>query len=57
MVLEALPRLQAVEVVGLAPEARPPLQLVWQRVQQQRGQFGYVSETVHGSLRLVLTEE
>ena len=54
--MKSLPRLQVIEVFGLAPEQRPSLQLAWQAVQQALGRHGYLTEGADGSLRLALTD-
>lgn len=55
--LLAAPRLQAVEVLGLAPESAEALLPVWERAQRARGRQGYAAPTADGGLRLTVCDE
>lgn len=55
-VLAAAPRLQAVELLGLAPESAEALLPVWERAQRARGRQGYAAPAADGGLRLSVSE-
>lgn len=54
--LAAAPRLQAVELLGLAPESAEALLPVWERAQRARGRQGYAAPAADGGLRLSVSE-
>ncbi|KAL4445428.1 hypothetical protein ABPG77_011253 [Micractinium sp. CCAP 211/92] len=56
-VLLAAPRLQAVEVLGLAPGSAEALLPVWERAQRARGRQGYAAPSGDGGLRLTVSDD